>query len=436
MKKNNTIRRCEIVTNLEKDGQKLFDLENMEKVLTERACIDRYCYIIHDKDTYTEAEEKKNPAHKAGQLKAAHIHLAMKFRQPQHLHCIANWFGVPENFVQKIHGKWEDVCLYQIHANAPDKYQYPPDAVACNFDFQKLLDGKDKKNELERIIERILNGEIREYNRTLEIDNKMLVFHHHLIDLAFKVRQEYLEATQQERNMECIYITGPSSMGKTTLAKMIAKAMGLSYYVSSGSNDIMDGYSQQDCLIVDEIRPSSMGLSDLLKMLDPHTVSLVKSRYKNKYLNCKLVILTSVLNLDEFYKNVFSEQEEPIVQLKRRCKVYIRLDADQLLAYVWDEKARKYVGPVAYKNTVLDGLIPENEQTIADVRKHMSGLLPFLKLDEEEVIETDTFRLERIHPDRDRTVEETADDVEKEEISEEEYCRLLGGQEEGDAKHE
>lgn len=423
MKKSKTIRRCEIVTNLEKDGQKLFDLKNMEKVLSERTCIDQYCYIVHDKDTYTEAEEKRNPAHKAGQLKASHIHLAMKFNQPQHMDCIAKWFGVPENFVQKIHGKWEDACLYQIHANAPDKYQYSPEAVTCNFDFQKLLDSEDKKGELDRVIDRILNGEIREYNRTLEIDHRLLVYCSRPIEQAFKVRQEYLEATQQERHMECIYITGPSSVGKTTLAKEIAKAMGLSFFVSSGSRDIMDGYRQQDCLIVDEIRPSSMGLSDLLKMLDPHTVSLVNSRYKNKYLNCKLVILTSVLNLDEFYKRVFSEQEEPITQLKRRCKVYIRTYADQLLTYVWDNKALKYVGPVVYKNTVLEGLIPEKEQTMEDVMKHISGLIPFLKLDE-QIIEGDTFHLEPVPTDLGLAEEDTAQGIE-EEISDDEFYKLM-----------
>ncbi len=42
----------------------------------------------------------------------------------------------------------------------------------------------------------------------------------------------------------------------------------------------------------------SMGLSDLLKILAPHTASFVKSRYKNTYLNCKLVLLTVVLDMD------------------------------------------------------------------------------------------------------------------------------------------
>lgn len=97
---------------------------------------------------------------------------------------------------------------------------------------------------------------------------------------------------------------------------MMCEDKGYSVFVSSGSNDVLDGYAEQDCIILDDLRPSCMGLSDLLKMLDNNTASTVKSRYKNKVLECKLIIVTSVLKIDEFFNGVFKEQKEPIVQLK------------------------------------------------------------------------------------------------------------------------
>lgn len=396
--KKQSIRRCEIVSNLEKDGKTLFDMNNMIEVL-KKDCIRDYSYIVHDKDRYTKADETRNPAHIQGSLKLAHIHLLLRFEtnQPQHLENVAKWFNIQPNFINKIKGAWEDACLYQIHYNAPEKYQYSVDEVTCNFDYQELLEDAEKGDKITKIIQRILDGEIREYNKTLEIDNMILVNYSRKIAEAFKVRAEFLQATQKERSTECIFITGGSGMGKTTLAKKIAQSKGYSFFVSSGSNDVMDGYGQEDCLILDDVRPSCMGLSDLLKMLDPHTASSVKSRYKNKYLNCRLVILTTVLNIDEFYSNVFAEQKEPVTQLKRRCKTYIKMYRDIILVSVWDDKAMNYVNPVAYKNTVLDEYIPEKEKDKQDIREHVQELIPFLELSENEVIETGNFKLEKVH---------------------------------------
>lgn len=383
--KNVTLRRCEIVSNLQdQDGNYLFDLEHMAEVLDERACIKDWSYIIHDKCTYSKEEEKQNPDHKAGTLKAAHVHLIMRFNQPQHLENIAKWFGVAENFVSKIHGKWESAVKYQIHKNAPDKYQYPIEEVTANFDVRSIIEKENEKQMLDSVIGKILNGDIREYNKTIEIDQKFLVRYSRSINEAFKVRSEHLQATVKERNMECIFITGGSSMGKTTLAKQIAHEKNLACFVSSGSNDIMDGYKQEPCFIADDIRPSSLGLSDLLKMLEPHTASSVKSRYYNKYLNCELIILTTVLDIDTFYKNVFSENDEPIIQLKRRCRTYIQMSRDSILVSLWDDKALKYTAPVAYKNTVLAKYIPEKNKTKEDVKKHVHDLMPFLQLDTEK----------------------------------------------------
>ena len=386
--KKKSIRRCEIVSNLEKDGKTLFDMNNMIEVL-KKDCIRDYSYIVHDKDRYTKADETRNPAHIQGSLKLAHIHLLLRFEtnQPQHLENVAKWFNIQPNFINKIKGAWEDACLYQIHYNAPEKYQYSVDEVTCNFDYQELLEDAEKGDKITKIIQRILDGEIREYNKTLEIDNMILVNYSRKIAEAFKVRAEFLQATQKERSTECIFVTGSSGMGKTTLAKKIAGAKGYSYFVSSGSNDVMDGYGQEDCLILDDVRPSCMGLSDLLKMLDPYTASSVKSRYKNKY-----------LNIDEFYSNVFAEQKEPVTQLKRRCKTYIKMYRDIVLVSVWDDASMNYVNPVSYKNTVLEEYIPKQEKDKQDIREHVQELMPFLELSENECIETECFRLEKMHP--------------------------------------
>lgn len=383
------VKRCEIVSRLQDDaGNMLFDLENMKLFLASKACIKEFAYVIHDKDIYTADDEQKHADHKAGSLKPAHIHLLLRFNsnQPQNTAYISKWFKIPENFISKINGKWEDALLYLTHANASDKYQYEPDAVTSNFDYKSVTEnyqnGK-KSNPLMDAINGILDGSIREYNKTLEIDNLILVKYSKQINEAFKVRQSHLEATALDRHMEVIFITGKSGAGKTTLAKKIATEKGLAYYISSGSNDVMDGYAQQPVLILDDLRPSCLGLSDLLKILDNHNASSVKSRYKNKYLNCEMLIITTVLSIDSFYEHVFSEEKEPITQLKRRCGTYIEMDRMSIMVSVWDDKLMRYSTQFEYKNTLLDDIIPKERKTEEDILKHVSSLMPFLELEED-----------------------------------------------------
>ena len=370
-----SVRACEIVSRLNNDdGEVLFDMDKLSEILKAKShVINNYAYIIHDKDLYTKADESRNPKHKAGEFKPAHIHLVLKFErsQPQKTKYICKWFNLAENFVSKINGSFEDAVLYLAHINAPDKAQY---------DVKNITANADSKDKLSSIVDRILSGEIREYNKTTEIDTKLLVYPDSLrvIENAFKVRAEYLQNTQSERKTTCIYICGQAGAGKTTLAKKIADTHNMDYFVSSGSNDVLDGYCQQPCLILDDIRPSALGLSDLLKLLDPHTACSIKSRYENKYVNCSLIILTSVLKIDEFYHNVFEHEDEPINQLKRRCKFYIKMDYDFIKIREWNDFSMEYGKERVYINDILLPFLLnnnsiDNNNTIEDVFPFLSG---------------------------------------------------------------
>ena len=385
MSKTGNVKRCEIVSNLSNGDKTLFDMNNLKLVLSSKACIKDYCYIVHDKDVYTEADELKNPDHKEGRLKPAHIHLLLRFQdnQPQKLSNIAKWFKIPENFVQKIKSSWLNALSYQIHKNAPEKYQYDVSGVNCNFDYvSEIADlGKKKEPVINGIIERILSGEIREYNKTLEIDNMILVKYSKQINEAFKVRSEHLQATVKERHMECIYISGQQGCGKSTLAKKIADERGLDYYISSSSNDMLGDYKQEPVIILDDIRPENVEFSNLLKLLENWTVSSFKSRYRNKSVFAELIIITTVMNIDTFCENAISYSKEPIDQLKRRCGTYIRMDKENIYISVWDNKAMRYTNELVFKNNLLSEYVPDHTKTEEEVEEHINSLIPFLEPD-------------------------------------------------------
>lgn len=385
-----SFKRCEIVSRTKDDeGNILFDIENMKKQLKEKKYIKRYAYIFHDKD-----------CDDSGKYKSNHIHLVLEFTNPMPTSNISKVFKISDNFIEKVHSKKiEDCYKYLIHLNAPDKYQYSIDEVYSNFSIIDAINNKDDKEKLDEIIEKILSGSIKEYEKTIAIDIKFYTYHKRIIDEAFKTYNDHRRATDTSRNQTVIFITGDAGAGKTTLAKQICENSNLSYFISSGSNDVLDGYSQQDCIILDDIRPSAMSLSDLLKMTDNHCSSSIKSRYFNKYVNCKFIILTTVLDIDSFYRNVFTEEKESIIQFKRRCQIHIKMTMEYIYVSFWNKKNLYYSNEKIYKNDIVAKYV--KEQVEEDIENKVKKYMPFLnKLDEKELElakkEEPIFRLTKI----------------------------------------
>lgn len=363
------LRMCEIC----QQTAHIESIDEMIKTIKANQAVERYAYIIHDKDVDD-----------SGNLKAEHIHIMIRFAYSYNVLTLAKQLNLASQYVQHIVSRnYEDALLYLTHANAQDKHQYSADAVKANFDYkaicERYLKRKEqaisKVSEKERIkllCDEIVQGKIRRYNYFEKIDTDLCVRYRTRFENAFKVRDDMLKT--QERSLEVVYMTGESGSGKTTLAKEIAKNKGYSYYVSSASNDVVDSYAGQDCLILDDLRPSCLGLSDLLKLLDNHTSSTAKSRYYNKTLECKLIIVTTIMNIDEFFKNVFQEQKEPLTQLKRRCGTHFELTRQEIRVSMYDNEIQDYKYIETIKNPISN-LYPVQPLTDKIATDKLKGLL-------------------------------------------------------------
>lgn len=344
------LRMCEIC----QQTSHIESIDEMIKTIKANQAVERYAYIIHDKDVDD-----------SGNLKAEHIHIMIKFAYSYNVMTLAKQLNLASQYVQHIVSRnYEDALLYLTHANAKEKYQYASDAVKANFDYkaicERYLKRKEQaisklseKEQIRIFCEEIVEGKIRQFNYHLFISVDLYTRKRVIFDNAFKMRTDILKA-REDRNMEVIYMTGTSGSGKTTYAKQIAKNKGYSYYVSSASNDVLDSYAGQDCLILDDLRGSCIGLSDLLKLLDNHTASTVKSRYYNKTLECKLIIITTILNIEDFFTNVFKEQDEPLIQLKRRCSTYFEFTSQEIRVSMYDATLQDYKYINTIKNPVAD----------------------------------------------------------------------------------
>lgn len=156
----------------------------------------------------------------------------------------------------------------------------------------------------------------------------------------------------KNRNLEVVYLVGKSGSGKTTSAKYFAEQLHYDYFVSGSGEDILDGYDNEECIILDDFRGGTMKFSELLKFLDNNTGSSVKSRYFNKNINnCKIILITSVLYPEELYKS-FQEMgsDEPIEQLMRRLKHHyfiVDKETDKILEYRTKEDTYYEFGKVS-----------------------------------------------------------------------------------------
>lgn len=409
MKERTSVRRIELCTQFfDGDGNEIISIDKIKEVLEEhKQCIKDYAFITHDKCTKKVIAEDKT---ETIEPIAPHIHIGIRFKDnnPQHLEDIANWFDVPQNYLEKIKGSWNDYLLYLIHANAPDKHQYSADEVIANFDYEAAIDKAKNKVRIEKILQQIFDGEITDIS---QIDGLTYINYSREINEAFKYRHNLL-SKQIDRKIEVIMITGTSGSGKTTLAKRICRAKNYDIFVSSSSNDPFYGYSLQKAIILDDLRASVMSISDLLKVLDNHNNSTVKSRYHNKALNCELIIITTVLKIDEFFRQVFENEHEPCIQFKRRISTYITMKRHTIDIRKWDDINMCYSEPITYFN---DTLVNFEAEKIADTRttkEKIEELLPFLS--GKEITKSHTAKAEK-PKEKNNT----------EEISDEEFERLF-----------
>lgn len=316
----------------------------------------KYLYIEHGRNVLNDDGspiEDKEP----------HYHLYIWFNTPVNTKTILNKLnklGCTAEIGQLERIKKDERAItYATHENV-DKPKYPRKNAVANFEINEIIDkevarvsARHNAERANQILEMIDTGEIKEYN----LHEKLSIVEYNTykkdIENGFSYRANKLR-NEVDRMVECLFITGGSGCGKSTYAKQIAKEHGYSIFISSGSNDVLDGYAGQDCVILDDLRPSCMGLSDLLKLLDNNTASTVKSRYRNKILECKMIIVTTTLTIDTFFKNVFQEQTETIVQLKRRCNVLVQMSADSIKTYLYNDRLKDYEFIGELPNVILD----------------------------------------------------------------------------------
>lgn len=344
-KKFTVCKSCEVVS----DTEHLTE-EKIQQVC-EQECVTKWAYILHDHDT-----------HEDGTPKNPHYHVYLKFSGARQVKYIAQWFGLAENFIHRIRTDERNTLSYLCHHTdtSIEKYQYDPGAVKASFDYPAFLVSADKAADkaaekvgslspafLQELGKKLDSGEIAEYNiRDIIPDNYTLAKNKVIIDNMIKYAndkrgKEARRMLNMGKGMKVIWLFGRSGMGKSHYVSDWCERNKQVCYWCSNSTDLLGEYKGEPVVCIDDIRGSDMRFSQLLKLLDPNVQTAQKSRYKDKYLYCHTLFITSPVapeNVYKWYKTDDSNEAEgselnAVNQLMRRIFQVMEFKEDCISEY-------------------------------------------------------------------------------------------------------
>ncbi len=313
-----TARHFEIVT----DADKL--KVDIQETCMKYKTIKHWAYILHDKDDTR-----------------PHYHIYVHFGTSSvDSSLVASWFQVSDNFVNKIKGRRVDMLLYLTHGNDTQqfKHQYSESEIVANFDIKSEIEASKIIGDFKKYS----YAQQLEYVNTLPLSEKSKVYSQ--LKRLWELECQCL-SLQPDRDIQVVFITGKGGTGKTTYAKKLCKTFNYDFCMSSSSNDPFQDYRGQKAIILDDMRDTAFDFEDLLKLLDNHASSTVKSRFNNKVFNGEMIVITSSVPIAFWYRSLkysYSGKEN-LNQLYRRISSYVEINKDYIVVY--DEGLDEYGAP-------------------------------------------------------------------------------------------
>lgn len=290
------------------------------------------------------------------EINQTHWHILLRFPSPTQFETIKNRF--PFGDIEPARNS-KNCIQYMVHLNDQSKKQYSWDDIKTNdknTDWYKVQSGDTSEVLLQGVMEKIMSGEIRQYNQVEKISPDLWSKYRTRITNLFDYYTEKI-CMDKNRSIDTVYLSGSTGLGKTTFAKRYCELRGLSYCISSASNDPLQDYQGQDVLILDDFRGDarhgdksrSFEFHDFLKLLDPHTRSSGKSRYRNKAFIGNLIIITSTRPLYDLYFDLGAEDKQ---QLYRRISHQYQFTLDKIFIYGYSSVYKRYQ-PVGHIPNVI-----------------------------------------------------------------------------------
>ncbi len=349
----------------------------------------RYAYIVHDQELGDD-----------GQPLEAHVHLMMAFENAHSIKSVAKQLGDRPERIQKWDERANNGFSYLLHATkgASDKPQYEPSEVKANFDYRSLIEKEipgqiaeaheKKSGMVKTLLDLMYIGAKTKREVEAELSGSQYGRYKKQIDTIWAKRLEINAAEWRERmlaegaQVQVVWLYGSAGTGKTSFAKAYAQKRGQEYYISGSSRDIFQNYGGEHTLIIDELRPKTIPYHDLLRILDPFSLTdptMAPSRYNDKAIACDLIIITTPYSPSSFYEHefgeVFGQSERSKIdsfdQLWRRISLVIRMEQDFMETRTMDERGFHAVPGTRVTNTYSQSSRPAPKISGMDLYRDM-----------------------------------------------------------------
>ncbi len=369
-------------------NETLLDLETIRKVCARKG-VNNYAYILHDKDTYSQADEEKNPNHKQGEVKPPHWHIVIQMNYTTEPSVVAKWFGIAENFVDipKGEGAWKflDCVEYLTHESEKQqdlgKFRYDDLEVVSNFDWREMI---DKRNETRLKFGKELSPrdrmryEVLYEGKTLGQciqENKFGYMND--INTLKKFRLEYISNQKPPENRINYYICGRGGIGKGLISRALARSLYPNieedddiFFEVGAKGSAFEGYDGQPVIIWNDRRAIDLlqelnGRGNVFNVFDTHPS---KQRQNIKYGSINLCNEVNIVNsyqpYIEFLEGLaggYKGKEGEVYEAEDKGQSYRRFpfiipvhedDFDLLLNKGFIEDTKNFTEYIGYKGLV------------------------------------------------------------------------------------
>lgn len=337
-----------------------FKQEKLKEKLEKSTAIE-WAYILHDKDLDQDSKKIR-----------PHFHVVLRFKDAKTLSRVSKLFEDQPQYVEAWHSTINNAYSYLIHetTGAQSKHHYDASEVVASFDFETRIKEirqkvkKPTKKEIETAIDEYASGKISKEELqakigVLEMARRKVLVDHIQDILAFKKHQKFLEVFKDQK---CVvfWLYGEAGVGKTRLTREVLEQCHPNDFCILGSQrDHFQEYGGESFIVINDLRPLDYDYGQLLTLLDPYEIDkMAPSRYHDKYLNAKMIFITTPYSPFDFYSNctIADTLVDTFEQLKRRV-VSVKVTEDNV-----DKVKGELIFEIELQDKIVSAQIQKNKE--------------------------------------------------------------------------